>query len=404
MKFTVIIFILLLGLPTQAKLIFTRPYSLDGIPPALHNGDYFIVDRGDVHLKGVAVGPLNGTPMIIAPGYFSSSGYLAELALHFADYGYRVYVFSLRGQGTGALLSYLTDGSQIRDGQFGFDEMVKDKMAIIDHVYDIHKTPIVLSGHSLSGILIRAVSIGPALGNKAHKQDARIRAKYKEKVLYAPILKSPSPSITKASELGIEMTAHQKWRLLKAHFVVTSLAPAFAKFRQSSWVKAIEDFLSQVPFIDKLTKISLKFADIFNSDIFRSSDLEQKNAFESLKTALSENLEKDIVHDLDRMIRQGFLSRKGLDYADAYLNSETISERFPIDLISGSDDTLALKEFNILESRLLGHKHYVVGRSHMEGIIGEQAKVVAKIIHLRTQKKIKERQLQLKAACKNYFL
>ncbi len=378
-----------------------RPFPhYEGVPKNLILGEHFEIHRPDVTLKGVAIGPKNGQPILITPGYFGSAGYLGDLANHLSNYGYRVYVLSLRGKGQGALYSGLKPGFEPREGRFGLDEMVRDKIAVIDILYKHHGTPIVLGGHSLSGILIRAVSVGPSLGGENHREDARIRRRLKDRVLYAPILKSPSPTISKADELGIEMTRFQKLRMLKAHLYITTLAPAFSKLRDSNLSRKLEQLLSHVPFIDALAKLGLKSLDLLNSDIMASKDLGKLKAYDALRIAMAQRLEQDIVSDLDRIIKNGFHSRKGLDYAKAYLRSETAQDRFPIDLISGSDDTLALKEFNIFEAKLLGLKHYVVGRSHMEGIIGEPSFEIAKIIHRRTQHHLRTSK---KLGCSRYF-
>lgn len=363
------------------ELLFQDFQKPKDLPESFQKAEQIQLLRPDgIILKGAVLGPKNGDPILLSPGYSGSAAYMSELAELLADKGFRVYSYSLRGKGSGELRSNYRNQKNLFEGQFSFDQMVPDKIAFIEAIYQLHKKPLIIAGHSLSGLVIRAVSTGLVIQEDRHRIDNRLRIKMKKMVKKAVLIKSPSPLITKMDEFEIKMSLKEKANFVKAQQIITRVLPTLSKAKQSLVGKFFGAISRKIPFKNQMASGFLELTDFLLSDVIASSDLKGSKTFHSIRTALAERIEADIIDDIRRFSNEGFITRKGLDMAEAYFDLSTLDQRFPIELISGSKDILAPERFNRMEADIFRAPHRFVGESHMSGLFGKSARRLAKII------------------------
>lgn len=392
----------LLFLPLYASLKISEFPHTRGLPESLKQAKLleFSPQNDELKLKGAIMGPAKGDPVLFSHGYYGSAGYWADVGIPVANNGFRVYMPSLRGMGQGVLRSNFSRPRGGYERHFGLDEMIRDHIELIDAIYNKHKKPIIWVGHSLAGVIIRAVSTGPMLEGEKHYFSEELRARLRKQIKLAIIYKSPSPVISNAEILGIEIGLKEKWQLIKGQMIITSILPSIAAIKDNALFRNAEALASYAPMVDLITSLGLRVSDFFLSDVMASRDLQGSRTFESFTTSTAERLEKDIVKDLRRIIREGFRTRRGLDLGSAHLDPSTIDSRFPMLIVSGKKDILGLSRFNQIEADLLKLRHIISGYSHMEGLIGLSAATTAEIILREIDP---ERDWDLSNTCKLIF-
>ncbi|MCB0347341.1 MAG: alpha/beta fold hydrolase [Bdellovibrionales bacterium] len=371
----------LLSLSLFADINVANFQTARGVPTSLQEAKSIHFTRPDgIILKGFTLGAKNSNPVVLVPGYFSSAAYYGDVAAILANNGMKPYAYSLAGQGQGELRSGYSRQRQDYPGQFSFDRHINDLIAFIEAVYQIHKKPVILVGHSLGGLLVRAVSTGPDIKDGSHKISPQLRAKLQRMVAKGIVVNSPSPVISKLENFDLSLSLSEKWKIAKGQFIILNAIPVLAKLTDNPIFKEFRYRASSLPLANLVTSIGLRAADFVLSDVVMSADFHGSNVADSFSTAASERLEKDTVNDLKRFITEGFTTREGLDIATAYLNQNTAAKRFPITIISGSKDILGLERFNTVEASHLGYPHIINGMTHMSGFFGASAPTLAEII------------------------
>lgn len=391
----------LLVLPLFADLNITEFQTSRGVPNSILQSERIGFTRPDgIILKGFSLGAQSGSPIVLVPGYFSSAAYYADVANILANNGLKPYAYSLAGQGQGELRSGYNRQRQEYPGQFSFDRHVNDLIAFIEAVYEIHQKPVILVGHSLGGLLVRAVSVGPSLEDKVHKISPQLRSRLQKMVARGIVVNSPSPVISNLEQFDLSLSLTEKWQLTKGQFIILKAIPLIAKLTDNPIFREARHHAASLPLINLITSLGLKASDFLMSDVFSSSDFRGSNMYDSFSKAASDRVEKDTVTDLKRFIAEGFTSRLGFDYAKAYLDKSTVSKRPPLTVVSGKIDILGPERFNLVETSHLGYTHVINGMTHMSGFFGASAATLAEIIFNEVDP---NNQWDLNATCKYVF-
>ncbi len=169
-----------------AQPITSLEYTPEKKIPLFDDGRSFVLRVGDIEVVGVDVGPLDGAPMIFSPGLAMSFPYLKAVVDAANLEGIRVFTFNPPGQGRGELES----GKGTAVENLGADGAIKILAALRGQVFKISRgQPVIMAGHSLGGIMVRAASLGLVFsedGVASVSATARTRAR-KETAMIVPM-------------------------------------------------------------------------------------------------------------------------------------------------------------------------------------------------------------------------
>lgn len=385
MKYLIYWILIVLGLSTT----FANSQKLQIAPfepisslknPIYKNADEFRLMRPDgFEVSGVAVGPRNGQPVLLVSGFFGSAYYFTNIAENLVQSGHRVYLLSLRGKGSSHFKNSISNPSNNENFSFGFDEMIGDISALAKEISKKHKRPISFIGHSLAGLVGRAVITGftNETGNVEYNKESR--NEIRQHIKQAIILKSPSPVFTRLNDYKITMSLQEKWRKITAAILITKFMPLQSGIQNSKTGKLTSDLFHSLPFSKQILNAWVGGANLILPGVLNTTDITDLTSREVLSEMTAEKIAPDIVRDIERFMKSDWQSKDTeQNYSKKYFE---LGPNLPTLLVSATSDPLAPMRLLREEAKILSLEHTTLGTTHMDGLIGPKVNALSQLIH-----------------------
>ncbi len=337
-----------------------RILYLEEPTPLIEEARLFRFQAEGLDVVGADIGPEQGVPVVLVGGYTYSFPYLRKFIRALNDKGFRVFVYNPPGQGLGVLESGVGSSSD----QLGIDGMLKILPAIRHHAFAATGgQQVVVIGHSLGGLQVRAGSLGIRFNQKgeAYFSKAAYIQSQRETALIVPMFSLPM--------IGDEMWSEAE---SKKVLFMKDMVPALTSCFQGLNCM-LPNSIGQIQ--DRLIASYLKQVQgNLHRGLFGSRDLDENEIEAISRYLMPHKVSRQIREDMTRWVDSKSLSTSsGFDFGKLWFAVQTGSMAFETLYIAGEDDSLTeMKPFADEAKRLPSAKLKIVPSGHVGAFISQK--------------------------------
>lgn len=302
-------------------------YTPERIVPLFEDGRSFVITVDGIEIVGVEVGPADGIPAVLSPGFSMSFPYMRKFVESLTKKGFRVFAYNPPGQGRDALES----GASAASHALGIDGMLKAFTAVREIAYrSSGKKKVVVIGHSLAGLQVRAGSLGILFNGKgdAYVSPAAFKVAREQTALIVPIFSLPL-----YNDKVWDMASRLKATLLK------DIAPILIECVSAACSYIPNVFGWQNQFIATQLKV-LQDTSLLKGE-FGAPDPHHDTIADLNHFLLPHKISRQIRIDLERWaITKRFTTSSGFDFGAEWKAVQESDGAFPVFYIGGEFDSV----------------------------------------------------------------
>ncbi len=342
--------------------------------PLLPEARAFKGEIQGIDVVGADVGPLDGKPVVLVGGFTTSFPYLRKFIRALNTKGFRVFVYNPPGQGRGELES----GAKAKIDQLGIDGMLKVFPAIRSFAYrQAGKKKVVVIGHSLGGLQVRAGSLGIVFDSNGK---AKVSAEARDRVQKETAIIVPMFSLGLFGDEVWEKADRLKVMALKdfAHLIIES-------------VSMVNFWLPEpiTRFNETLVTGYLRAAQgNVHKGLFGADDLDKNELEELGRFILPQKISTQIREDLDRWwTTQKFTTSSGYDFGKEWRKMQSSQQAIPVLYVAGEHDSLTeLGPFAAEAQSLHSARLVTVATGHLGAFLSQSLPEALAEVLLRARK------------------
>lgn len=342
--------------------------------PLLPEARAFTAEIDGIDIIGADIGPLDGKPVVLVGGITTSFPYMRKFIRALNAKGFRVFVYNPPGQGRGELES----GANSEIDQLGIDGMLKVFPAVRNYAFQTSgKKKVVVIGHSLGGLQVRAGSLG-IIFDKSGK--AKISLQAREQAQNETAMIVPMFSLALFGDEIWETADRLKVMALKdfSNFVIESVA--MINFWLPEAVSRFNETLAT-------GYLGVAQGNV-HKGLFGANDLDKTELEELGRFILPQKVSSQIREDLNRWwTTKKFTTNSEYDFGAAWQRMQSGSGAIPVLYVAGEHDSLTeLGPFAAEAQALHSARMVTVATGHLGAFLSQTLPEALAEVLLRARK------------------